>query len=115
MKLDIIKAQEAKTEKIEWAKANLRLEWEDMPHWRDLAKKYSFRLPAYYQPGTESKYLKRLLKQHGVDSGFYLQEICGVRAFKELYSLNPTFPAFVEVGLALEHIDETKNSYGNSA
>lgn len=84
----------------------LKQDWEDMPHWKELASKYNVRLPTYYQPATETKYLKRLLKHLGVDQSEYL-EACGVASVKELVSLNPTYPAYVECGLLLEYYDES--------
>lgn len=87
-------------------------DWEDMPHWRELASKYNVRLPTYYQPSTETKYLKRLLKQLGVDQSEYL-EACGVASVKELVSLNPTYPAYVECGLLLEYYEEFVQNRAN--
>lgn len=101
-------AQQAKQEKIAWAKANLKLDWEDLPHWKSLSSKYGFRLPSYYQPGTETRYLKRLMKHCNVDMNDYL-ESCGVRTVKELVCLNPTHPAFVFCGFALEWVEGVKN------
>lgn len=107
-------AQQAKQEKIAWAKENLKLDWEDLPHWKSLASKYKFRLPSYYQPGTETKYLKRLMKHCNIDMNAYL-ESCGVRTVKELVWLNPTHPAVAFCGYGLEYVDEVKSSAVNSA
>lgn len=108
MKLDIQAAQKAKVEKMEFAKANLKLDYLDEPTWRELSKKYSFRLPSWYQPASSTKYIKRLFKKVGIDIQDYL-EACGVKSLKELNTLNPTEPAFASVGFALEYIEETKN------
>lgn len=108
MKLDIQAAQQAKAEKMEWAKNNLKLDYMDEPTWRELSKKYSFRLPSWYQPAKQTRYVKRLFKHVGMDIQDYL-EACGVKSLRELNALNPNEPAFASVGFALEWIEENKN------
>lgn len=106
MKLDIQAAQQAKAEKIKWAKENLDLDWgEDETHWKELAKKYSFRLPSYYQPNTETRYCKRLMKHLGADMQEYL-EYCGCKTLAELVRLNPRENAVAFCGYILEWWEE---------
>ena len=97
-------ARIARAEKAKWAKENLKLDWMDDAHWRELASKYNTRLPNKTAPNTEVKYLKRLFKSVGIDYKEYL-DACGVTTLKQLVSLNPHMPAFAEVGFALEWID----------
>ena len=118
---DRAKALEAVRKKKE-DNAHLEQDFEDLPHWKKLASKYDFRLPAYYQPNTETKYVKRLFTKVGIDLKEYLED-CGVKTLKSLVAMNPTFPAYAEIGFALEWIDEnienyvhsSNNSLGNSA
>ena len=91
--------------KKQWAEENLKLDYMDSPHWRELASKYGTRLPSYVYPNTSSKYLKRVLNHLGVDAKEYL-EACGVTTFKQLAELNPEYTAMSEVGLLLEWYDE---------
>lgn len=98
-------AQKAKAAKIQYAKDNLVLDYGDEQHWRELAKKHNIRLPIYYHPNRETKYLKRAMKKLNVDMKEYL-ESCGVLTLKELVSLNPTHTALSEVGFLLEYVEE---------
>lgn len=102
-KPDLVKAKEAIAKKKEDGKL-LKQDFLDLPVWKELASKYSFRLPAYYQPNTESKYIKRLFKHVGADLSAYLED-CGVKSVKSLVKLNENWPAYAEVGIALEYID----------
>ena len=99
-------AQKARQERIQWANENLDMDWgTDDDHWAVLAKKFSFRLPVRYMPNTETKYIKRLFKQVGIDIKEYLED-CGVTTLKRLNDMNPREPARASVGFALEWIDE---------
>ena len=91
--------------KKQYAEENLKLDYDDLPHWKELASKYSTRLPSYVHPNTASKYLKRMLTHLGVDSKEYL-ESCGVKNFKQLAELNPEYNAQAECGYILEYFDE---------
>jgi hypothetical protein len=106
------KALEAKKAKMAYAQENLQLEYGDEGHWRELAKKYNLRLPVYYHPNTDTKYLKRAMKRLNVEPRDYL-EACGVKSLKQLSSLNPTWTAFAEVGLLLEYIEDNTSSMEN--
>lgn len=104
MKLDHNKAQAAIAEKKQ-ANAHLKQDFSDLPHWKELASKYGVRLPSYYQPSTETKYLRRLFKKLNLDINEYI-EACGVKGIKSLVNMNTNYPAWAEIGLALEYIDE---------
>ena len=42
-------AQQAKKDKIAYAKEHLDLDWgDDEKHWKGLSKRFGFRLPVYY-------------------------------------------------------------------
>lgn len=99
------KAVEAKKAKVAYAQENLQLDYGDEQHWRELAKKHNIRLPTYYHPNVETKYLKRAMKKLNVDMKEYL-ESCGVLTLKELVSLNPTHTALSEVGFLLEYVED---------
>lgn len=107
MKLDIQAAQEAKKAKVEWAKENLYLSYLDEPTWRELSKKYSFRLPSWYQPASSTKYCKRLMKHLGGDMQEYI-EYCGCKTLTQLVKLNPEETAVAFCGHILEWWDEKK-------
>lgn len=108
--LDRAKAQESLAKKKEAAK-ELKQDFLDMPTWRELSSKYSFRLPSYYQPSSSTKYLKRLAKHLGFDIKEYLED-SGVTTVKQLVSLNENYPAYAECGLMLEWWDEKQAKVG---
>lgn len=87
------KSKAAMAEKKAWAKEHLRNDFADNPLWRELAKKYDVKLPPYYEPNTETKYLHRVFKKTGTCCKEYL-EACGATTLKQLASMNPAYPAF---------------------
>jgi hypothetical protein len=97
-------AKASRLAKQEAAKS-LKQDWKDLPTWKELASKHGVRLPSYVHPNTETKYLRRLFKKVDMDIKDYLNA-CGVSGLKRLAALNPDYPARVEVGLALEWVDE---------
>ena len=95
-------AQQAKKDKIAYAKEHLDLDWgDDEKHWKSLGKLYNVRLPAYYHSSEETKYARRLIKKLGGDMNEYL-EYSGCRTLKELVNLNPTHNAVAFCGMLLE-------------
>ena len=62
MKLDHNKAREAIAQK-KLDNAHLKNDFSDLPHWKELASKYGVRLPSYFQPASETKYLRRYLRK----------------------------------------------------
>ena len=103
-KPDYEKAKLAVQEKKE-ANAHLKQDFLDLPTWQALSSKYGVRLPRYYIPNTETKYLKRIFKTVVIDIQEYLDD-CGVKTVKSLVKLNSDWPCYAEVGVALEWIDE---------
>lgn len=101
---DLAKAQAAMAKKKEEAKS-LKQDFLDFNHWKELSSKYSFRLPPYYQPSSQTKYLKRLAKHLGFDIKDYLED-CGATTAKQLVSFNENFPSYAECGLMLEWWDD---------
>lgn len=102
-KPDVEKAQAARRAKAQWAKENLKLEYDDEEHWKELSKLYNFRLPIYNIPNTSTKYLKRFFSHMKLDIKDYL-DYCGIGSVKELVSLNPEYTARAEVGIAMEYV-----------
>ena len=108
------KAKESMAAKKAWAVEHLDQEWEDESHWRMLASKHGVRLPNWWIPNTSTKYIKRVFQDKGIDIGEYLED-CGCKTVKQLAAFKPTFPCWVEIGFALEYIDErstTGDPYG---
>lgn len=87
-----------------WAEENLRNDFADENHWRMLSQEYSVRLPQWYIPCTETKYLKRALKKLNLDSSWWTDQT-GCSNFKEFSDMNPKYPAYACVGIILEAYD----------
>lgn len=98
------KAAEKKAAKQQWAKDNLKLEWDDKKHWQELASKHGFRLPVYYEP-AKSKFVNRFLKHFDLSQEWY-QDVTGYSNGNQEAKANPNMPAFCQVGLLLEALDE---------
>src|SRR5574338_216098 len=76
-----------------WAKANLRLSWEDETHMRGLASNINFKLANWWRPASETRYLKRALRAVGKD-GSWFREAFGFPV-NQYAEYNPTQPAWV--------------------
>ena len=99
-----LKGVQARIEKVAWAKENLRDDYLDKPLWSELASKVGMRLPPFYAPATEDKYVRRFIKKVGKTPQDYTK-LLGF-SYTEVGSLNPTMPAYAAVGLFLECADE---------
>lgn len=96
--------------KAAYAQANLKIDYADDGHWQDLAKEYGVRLPNRTSPGSELKYVKRILKKFDIDAREYC-ETCGVTTLKQLSELNPEHTARAMVGQMLEYVQEVVKSH----
>lgn len=94
--------------KVEAAK-NLKDDFMDKPHWNMLASKYGVRLPRYYIPGSEYKYVKRTCNKLGFELSEYI-ETTGCKTLKELVQINPTLPSYAIIGGVLEWWDEKQSN-----
>ena len=103
------KAQEAKKAKMLFAEQSLKLDWGDESHWKELAKKLNVKMPVWYHPNTNVKFLKRLFKKVGIDIKEYVQDM-GYSTLTKMMQDNPHMPAYAEYGFALEYISEKKGS-----
>ena len=81
---------------------NLKQGFSDESHWRDLASRIGFRMPASYIPCSETKYLKKLLKLCRIDPRQWA-EIEGFSSLKQFGIDNPDWPCYARCGLVLEY------------
>lgn len=84
---------------------SLKQDYADENHWRELASRIGFRLPARYIPCSELKHLKRLLKLLQIDPKHWA-EIEGCKTLKAFSVLNPEMPSYARCGLVLEYYFE---------
>lgn len=85
----------------ELARKTLRLDFADAPHWRALAAAAGIRLPAWYVRTTAGG-IRRFCARLGLDLAA-IEDATGCGSYRELASMNPTWPLFAVVGLLLEH------------
>ena len=98
------KSKEKRAQKKAWAEANLKLDWADEQHWRELASKYGYRMPNKFEKAS-GKFVNRFLKHFNLDKEFYVLST-GLKNGNEEARLNPKLPAFAQVGLLLEQYNE---------
>lgn len=98
-------AAKAKREaQIAYAHQHLRKDFADTSHWKALASKYGVRLPAWYMPGSELKYLRRACRRLEMGSEG-MRAATGFSTAQAFAAANPAWPAFALVGVLLEHRD----------
>lgn len=91
------------------AEQTLKLDYADENHWTTLASKYSVRLPVYYQPSSEIKYVRRVAKNLNIDINDFLAST-GYTNVKSLAAANPTWSARAICGILLEFYDDNLNN-----
>lgn len=84
---------------------SLKQDYSDENHWRELASKIGFRMPASYIPCSDTKHLKRLLKLCKIDPKQWA-EIEGYSSLKQFVIDNPEMPSYARCGLVLEYYFE---------
>jgi hypothetical protein len=89
----------------QYARTHLKTEYVDQQHWSTLASKYSCKLPGWWYPITDIKYMRRVAKKAGVDINVYV-ESTGFGNLKEFAQANQKLTAVAGVGLLLEWVDE---------
>lgn len=97
------KARITRLNQIAFAEQNLRNDFADTQHWRDLAAKHGIRMPAWHVPGTDLRYMKRALRKIGKDSK-WMTSCTGFNTLEEFATSNPKWPAFALIGLLLENL-----------
>lgn len=108
MQLIRIKAKETKDAKRLYAQENLNTDYgDDEAVWRALAKEVGFRLPVWYHPASNTKYVKKLLKHLGIHVKEWL-EVEGFSKLGDFAIANPTWTALAHCGLVLEYWKEGK-------
>ena len=93
----------------DYARNNLKVSYIDRPHWVGLASKYNCKLPLWWKPAIDVKYLRRVAKKANFDLNVFV-ESTGCSNIKEYADLNSNWSVLGLVGTLLEFIDEQKTS-----
>jgi hypothetical protein len=93
-------AADAREAAQQFARENLRLDFTDAQHWRDLASAAGIRLPAWYVRCTAGG-VRRYCARLGLDLTA-IEDATGCRSYREFAGMNPSWPLFAVVGLLVE-------------
>lgn len=99
------KVRASKEAKRTWANDNLKINYADEAHWRSLASEAAFRLAPSYEPSTNAKYIRRLLKHIGKDNS-WLELHTGCKNANAFAKMEPAWTAFAIQGTLLENYFE---------
>lgn len=100
--------EQAKQQRLidqEYARNNLKINYVDQPHWVTLAAKYNSKLPGWWYPSSDIKYLRRIAKKANFDLNLFVDST-GCSNIKEWVNLNSNYTALGAAGSLLEYIDE---------
>ena len=86
----------------EYALTNYKTEYADQKYWADTASKYGLRLPGWWIPSKEVKYIRRACKKLDIDVSDFIDST-GFSNLNQLAEANNTFTALSMVGLVLEY------------
>jgi len=90
----------------EYAREHLYTEYKDEGFWRDNASKVGLRLPMWWIPGSETKYIRRACKKLNVDVNLFVGST-GFSNLNQLVKANSRWSAVGMVGLCIEFAIET--------
>lgn len=100
--------EQAKQQRLvdqEYARNNLKINYIDQSHWVSLASKYNSKLPLWWKPSSDIKYLRRIAKKANFNLNVFV-ESTGCSNIKEWVGLNSNYTALGVAGPLLEFIDE---------
>lgn len=104
----VAKTQQARKEnrdkKVAWAEENMKLEWLDLPRWKEMASKVKVRLPAWYEPMNVSKMRRAVKKITGYKQSSQWEKEQGLN-IKQFAERNKYSPLFVFYGIVLESLE----------
>lgn len=89
----------------EYAVNHLYIHSQDEQYHRELGAKYGVRMPSWWIPASEIKYVRRACKKLGVEVSDFADST-GFKNIKEFVQNNPKWTAFSVVALVLEWYHE---------
>lgn len=85
-----------------WAKGNLNVSYADEQFWRERASEFNIRLPMWWKPASDTKYIRRACKKLGIDVKDFVTST-GFSNLNQFVQNNPRWTAFSVVGLVIEY------------
>lgn len=86
----------------EWAKEHLGTSYADEQFWREKASEFSIRLPMWWKPASDTKYVRRACKKLGIDIKDFVTST-GFSNINQFVQNNPRWSALAMVGLCIEY------------
>lgn len=86
----------------EYARENLNISYADEQFWRDKASVFGLRLPLWWIPSSETKYVRRACKKLGIEVADFV-ESTGFSNINQFVQNNPRWTALSVVGLVIEY------------
>lgn len=97
--------QEIKDKRIaaqEYAKEHLYTEYKDEQFWREQSSLFGIRLPMWWKPASDTKYVRRACKKLSIDVAQFV-ESTGFSNLNQFVRNNPRWSALAVVGLCIEY------------
>lgn len=91
----------------EYASEHLYTEYKDEQFWREKASASGLRMPLWWIPSSETKYVRRACKKLGVDINDFVAST-GFSNLNQLVKANSKWTAIGMVGLCIEFALETR-------
>ena len=85
----------------EYARQNLNISYADEQFWRDKASTFGLRLPLWWIPSSETKYVRRACKKLNIDINDFIAST-GFSNLNQLVKANSSWTALGMVGLCIE-------------
>lgn len=86
----------------EWANEHLNTLYADEQFWREKASEFSIRLPMWWKPASDTKYVRRACKKLGIDIKDFVAST-GFSNINQFVQNNPCWSALAVVGLCIEY------------
>lgn len=97
--------EQAKQQRLidqEYARNNLKINYVDSDFWKERASFYKLRMPLWWIPALETKYVRRACKKLEITVEDFVDST-GFTNLNSLVRANPTWTAFGMVGLCIEY------------
>lgn len=96
--------EQAKQQRLidqQYAQENLNISYADEQFWRDKASTFGLRMPLWWIPSSETKYVRRACKKLNVDVNDFVTST-GFSNLNQLVKANSKWTALGMVGLCIE-------------
>lgn len=86
----------------EYAREHLKTEYADEQFWREQSSLFGIRLPVWWKPASDTKYVRRACKKMGIDVRDFIAST-GFSNINQFVQNNPRWSALSMVGLCIEY------------